>query len=49
MKDYMKEHQIDHLKYLDLEETWLDEKMAKFHEFSSNYDHFMGVYQKISE
>ena len=23
--------------------------MAKFHEFSSNYDHFMGMYQKTSE
>ena len=30
----MEENKIDHLKYLDYEEHWLEDKILKFNQFS---------------
>lgn len=49
MKEYMREHKIDHLKYLDYEEYWLEDKIQKFYQFASNYDAFVAVNNKLEE
>ena len=49
MKEYMKEHRIDHLKYLDYEEHWLEEKIVKFNDLSRNYDNFISIRRRFEE
>ena len=49
MKEYMVEHKIDHLKYLDYEEHWLEEKITKFNDLSRNYDNFLSIQRKFVE
>lgn len=49
MKTYMKEQRIDHLKYLDYEEHWLEEKIANFNHLSKNYDNFLRIRRDFEE
>lgn len=38
MKDYIDEKHIDYIKYLDMEESIISEKLEKFHSMTTNYD-----------
>ena len=45
----MQENRIDHLKYLDYEEQWLEEKIHKFGDLSKNYDSFLAIRKRFEE
>lgn len=47
MKHYMKENKIDHLKYLDYEEQWLEDKINKFNQIANHYDQLLEQKQKL--
>lgn len=49
MKSYIKENRIDHLKYMDLEEEWVEERVSRITQMMNTYDNFMKVKQKIEE
>lgn len=41
MKDYIDEKHIDFIKYLDMEESVVLEKLSKFWNMASNYDNIV--------
>ncbi len=45
----MKRDKIDHLKYLDNEEHWLEEKIRVFTSLAKSYDAFIEVRTKLEE
>lgn len=47
MKQEMANNQMEHLRYLDYEEHWLEERINKFNQFSKNYDAFLDVRRKL--
>lgn len=49
MKEEMRSARVDHLKYLDGEEGWLEGKIGKFGELARNYDTFVGVRDRLEE
>lgn len=49
MKDYIEEKQIDYIRYLDMEETIITEKIAKFATMSANYDNLVSSIAQLDE
>lgn len=49
MKDYIEEKQIDYLRYLDMEEGLINEKINKFNAMANNYDNIMSKVTSIEE
>jgi hypothetical protein len=49
MKDYIEEKEIDYIRYLDLEEGIITDKLTKFEAMANNYDSILGNVQHIDE
>lgn len=49
MKQYMSDNKVDHLKYLDYEEHWLEDKTKKFYQIASHYDNFISQQSKLEQ
>ena len=49
MKDYIEEKQIDYLRYLDMEEGLINEKINKFNAMANSYDSIMSKVTSIEE
>jgi hypothetical protein len=49
MRTYMSDNKIDHLKYLDYEEQWLEDKITKFGQIASHYDTLLLRRQRLEE
>ena len=49
MKDYIEEKQIDYIKYLDMEEAVVTEKLNRFNRLSENYDEILLSASKAQE
>lgn len=40
---------MDHLKYLDEEEQWMEMKVSKFNQISTHYDRLVEQKEKLEE
>jgi hypothetical protein len=49
MKDYIEDREIDYLRYLDMEEGLINDKINRFNAMANNYDNIMSKVTSIVE